>query len=63
MSTNLNEQGQPLQNSEKKLERWKQHFEKVLNVQNEVEAKVLEDLEDHSDTETPQLTGKKLSRQ
>ena len=36
MSTILDERGQPLQKNEEKLERWKQHFEKVLNVQNEV---------------------------
>ena len=56
MSTILDERGQPLQKSEEKLEQWKQHFEKVLNVQNEVEANVLEDLEDHSETDTSQLT-------
>ena len=47
ISAILDERVQPLQNSEEKLEWWKQHFEKVLNVQNEVEASVLEDLEDH----------------
>ena len=52
MSTILDERGQPLQKSEEKLERWKQHFEKVLNVQNEVEANVLGDLKDHSETDT-----------
>ena len=38
MSTILDESGQPLQKSEEKLEWWKNHFEKVLNVQNVVEA-------------------------
>lgn len=45
--TIVDERGQPLQMSEEKLEQWKQHFEKVLNVQKEVEANGLEDLEDH----------------
>ena len=39
MSTILNERRQPLQKSEEKLECWNQHFEKVLNVQKEVEAR------------------------
>ena len=56
MSTILDERGQPLQKKEEKLEWWKQHFGKVLNVQNKVEANVLEDLEDHSETDTSQLT-------
>ena len=62
MSTILDERGQPLQKSEEKLERWKQHFEKVLNVQNEVEANVLEDLEDHSETDTSQLTREEVEQ-
>ena len=62
MSTILDERGQPLQKSEEKLERWKQHFEKVLNVQNEVEANVLEDLEDHSETDTSQLTSEEVEQ-
>ena len=57
ISTILDERGKPLQKGEEKLERWKQHFEKVLNVQNEVEVNVLEDLEDHSETDMTQLTG------
>ena len=52
----MNERGQPLQKSEQKLECWNYHFEKVLNVQKEVEANVLGDIEDHSKTDTPQLT-------
>ena len=56
MNTILDERGQPLQKSGEKLERWKQHFEKVLNVQNEVEVNVLEDLENHSETDMSQLT-------
>ena len=56
MSTISNERGQPLQKSEEKLECWNQHFEKVLNVQKEVEANVLGDLEEHSETNTPQQT-------
>ena len=48
--------GQPLQKSEEKLERWNQHFEKVLNVQKEAGVNVLGDLEDHSETDTPKLT-------
>ena len=59
MSTTLDEQGQPLQDSEKKLERWKQHFMKALNVQNEVEANVLED---HSETDTAQLTSEEVEQ-
>ena len=53
------------QKSEEKLEQWKQIFEKVLNVQNEVEANVLGDLEDHSETDTPvpQVTREVISRQ
>ena len=62
MSTILDERGQPLQKSEEKLERWKQHFEKVLNVQNEVEANVLADLEDHSETDTSQLTREEVEQ-
>ena len=54
MSTILDERGQCLQKSEEKLEWWKQHFEKVLNVQNEVEANVLEDLENHSEADSSQ---------
>ena len=61
MSTILNERGQPLQKSKEKLERWNQHFEKLLNVQKEVEANVLGDLTDHSETHTQ--TEKKLSWQ
>ena len=59
MSTTLDEQGQPLQDSEKKLEWWKQHFKKALNVQNEVEANVLED---HSETYTPQPTSEEVEQ-
>ena len=55
MSTILDVREQRLQKGEEKLERWKQHLEKVLNVQNEVEANVLEDLEDHSEADTSQL--------
>ena len=47
--------GQSLQKSEEKSECWNQHFEKVLNVQKEVETNVLGDLEEHS-TDTPHLT-------
>ena len=52
ISTILDESGQKI---EKKLERWKQHFEKVLKVWNEVEVNVLGDLEDHSKTDTHQV--------
>ena len=62
MSTILDERGQPLENSKEKLEQWKQHFEKVLNVQNEVEANVLEDLEDHSVADTSQLTREEVEQ-
>ena len=62
MSTILDERGQPLQKSEEKLERWKQHFEKVLNVQNEVEVNVLEDVEDHSETGLSQLTREEVEQ-
>ena len=62
MSTILDERGQPLQKREEKLERWKQHFEKVLNVQNEVEANVLEDLEDHLEADTSQLTREEVEQ-
>ena len=56
MSTILNESGQPLHKSEEKLERWKSHFEEVLNVQNVVEATVIKDLEDCLETDAPQVT-------
>ena len=62
MSTILDERGQPLQKNEEKLERWKQHFEKVLNVQNEVEVKMLEDLEHHSETDMSQLTREEIEQ-
>ena len=62
MSTILDESGQPLQKSEEKLERWKSHFEKVLNVQNVVEATVLEDLEDCSETDAPQVTREEVEQ-
>ena len=52
MSTILDGSGQLLQKNEEKLDWWKKHFEKVLNVQNEVEANMLEDLEDPSETDT-----------
>ena len=62
MSTILDESGQPLQKSEEKLERWKSHFEKVLKVQNVVEATVLEDLEDCSETDAPQVTREEVEQ-
>ena len=62
MSTILDERGQPLQKSEEKLEPWKQHFEKVLKEQNEVEANVLEDLEDHSESDMSQLTREEVEQ-
>ena len=40
----------------RRLESWNQHFELVLNVQKEVEANVLGDLEEHSETDIPQMT-------
>ena len=58
----MDERGQTLQKSEEKLERWKQHFEKVLNVQNEVEANVLEDLDDHSEADMSQLTREEVEQ-
>ena len=48
--------GRPVQKSEEKSECWNHHFEKVLNVQKEIEANVLGDLEEHSETDTPHLT-------
>ena len=39
--------------SEGKMECWKKQCENVFNVQNGVEAIVLENLEDHSETDTP----------
>ena len=62
MSTILDESGQSLQKSEEKLGRWKSHFEKVLNVQNVVEATVFEDLEDCSETDTPQVTREEVEQ-
>ena len=47
---------QPVQKSEEKSECWNHHFEKVLNVQKGVEANVLGDLQDHSETDTSHLT-------
>ena len=62
MSTILDVRGQTLQKSEEKLERWKHHFAKVLSVQNEVEVNVLEDLEDHSEADTSQLTREEVKQ-
>ena len=60
MSTIMDESGQPLQKSGEKLAWWKRHFEKVLNVQSVVAESVVEELEDHSEAETTQVTREKV---
>ena len=62
MNTIMDESGQPLQKSEEKLARWKRHFDKVLNVQSVVAENVVEELENHSEAETTQVTGEEVEK-
>ena len=62
MSPILDERGQSLQKSDQKLEQWRQHFEKVLNVQKGVEANVRKDFEHHSEADMSQLTKQEVEQ-
>ena len=62
MNIIMDESGQPLQKSEKKLAQWKRHFEKVLNVQSVVAGNVVEELEDCSEVETTQVTREEVEQ-
>ena len=44
------------------MARWKRHFEKVLNVQSVVADSVVEELVDHSEAETTQVTREEVER-
>lgn len=52
--TILDEASRPLHKADEKLERWKRHFEEVLNVQSTVEEGAIAGLEDHSHIDTPE---------
>ena len=55
-NTIYDKEGQILKSPEEKLARWKRHFAKVFNVQNEVAEEVVSELENHSHGETPEVT-------
>lgn len=48
--------------SEERLARWRQHFEKVLNVQGTVEENVIGSLEQPSDNEVPEITREEVEQ-
>ena len=58
----LDENGHPLHKSEERLARWRQHFEKVFNVQGTVEENVIGSLEQPSDKEVPEITREEVEQ-
>jgi hypothetical protein len=58
----LDENGHPLHKSKERLARWRQHFEKVLNVQGTVEENVIGSLEQPSDKEVPEITREEVEQ-
>ena len=58
----LDEAGQPVQQAEEKLSRWRRHFQKVLNVDSTVKEEALANLEDHSHVETPEVNREEVER-
>ena len=61
-NTILDEEGQTLKRPEEKLARWQRHFEKVLNVRNEVAEEVVSELENRSHGETPEVTREEVKK-
>ena len=58
----LDENNRPLHKAEEKLARWQRHFSKVLNVQNDLEEGVAMALEDHSQSDTPEVFREEVVR-
>ena len=58
----LDENNRPLHKAEEKLARWQRHFSEVLNVQNNLEEGVVMALEDHSQSDTPEVSREEVVR-
>ena len=58
----LDEAGQPVQQADEKLSRWRRHFQKVLNVESAVTEEALGDLEDLSLEDTPEVNREEVER-
>ena len=58
----LDENNRPLHKAEEKLARWQRHFSEVLNVQNDLEEGVVMALEDHSQSDTPEVSREEVVR-
>ena len=61
-TTILDESGKPLHTNEKKMARWRRHFEGVLNVRNAVTEDVIAEVEDLSGSDTPELTREEVEK-
>ena len=62
IDTILDESGQLLDRNEDKLARWRRHFEKVLNVDNDVSEEVLAGVVDNSDMEVTDVTREEVEK-
>ena len=58
----LDENNRPLHKAEEKLARWQRHFSEVLNVQNDLEEGVVMALEDHSQSDTLEVSREEVVR-
>ena len=60
--TIVDEAGQPVQQAEVKLSRWRRHFQEVLNVDSAVGEEVVVDLEDNSYMKTPEVNREEVKK-
>ena len=58
----MDEAGEPVQQAEEKMSRWRRHFQEVLNVGSAVSEEVVADLEDNSHLETPEVNREEVER-
>ena len=60
--TIVDEAGQPVQQAEEKLSRWRMHFQEVLNVDSAVSEEVVADLEDNSHWKIPEVNREEVKK-